>query len=361
MSEEKRKISPPKRRGAKIRPRGLCPNFLPLRLGFIVFGQILMLLSLPDMAQTQPKLFASLVKSKGYVVGSKLAASGLHRYDGEGTWTHVGWNAARVNAIACDPQDPHVIFLACGNGAARTLDGGRTWRITTDWRVTETQDVAIDPNAPQQIYLATAYGIWRTRDRGETWEESNTGIAKKYTQALEVDRTRAGRVLIGTEGGIYLSIDGGASWSLMGPKEVTILDLDQSSSSPALWLAATQDQGVLISHDEGKTWRMAKGSIAQAAIYAVAVDPFEPQRMSAASWGAGMFVSSDGGQSWQQRNTGLPVRNLYETVFDANQAGRLWAATFEEGVFYSDDLGRTWQDAGMHGAIVFDMVFMPEK
>jgi photosystem II stability/assembly factor-like uncharacterized protein len=233
--------------------------------------------------------------------------------------------------------------------------------MTTDWRVTETQDIAVDPNAPEHVYLATAYGVWRTSDRGETWTESSAGIAKKYTQALKVDRTQTGRVLIGTEGGIYLSADGAASWSLVGPKEVTILDLDQSLTSPSIWLAATQDRGVLLSNDGGKVWQMSKGSIAKVAIYAVAIDPFEPKHMSAASWGASLFVSVDGGASWQQRNTGLPVRNLYETVFDTNQAGRLWTATFEEGVFYSDDFGRTWQDAGMHGAMVFDMVFIDEK
>jgi len=325
------------------------------------FGLLLIFISFPAMAQNQPQLYASLVKSKGYVVGSKLAASGLHRYDGNQTWTHLGWNTPRVSAISCDPENADIIFLACGNGAVCTLDGGKSWRVTTDWRVTETQDICVDPNAPQDVYLATAYGVWQTKNRGETWTESNAGIAKRYTQALKVDRTQAGRVLIGTEDGIYLSTDGVTSWDLVGPKEVTVLDLDQSQTSSSIWLAATQDQGVLLSNDNGKTWQAPKGNIAKAAIYAVAIDPFNAQNLAAASWDAGMFVSIDGGKSWQQRNAGLPVRHLYETVFDANQAGRLWVATFEEGVFYSDDFGRTWQDAGMHGAIVFDMVFMHRK
>ncbi len=334
--------------------------FYPLAF-LICFGQLLIFLSHPTMAQTQPKLYAGLAKSKGYVVGSKLAASGLHRCDGDQVWTHLGWSIPRVSAISSDPQNPDIIFLACGNGAARTRDGGITWRMTTDWRVTEAQDIAVDPNALQHVYLATAYGVWRTPDRGETWTESNVGIAKKYTQALKVDRTQAGRVLIGTEGGVYLSADGATSWSRVGPQDVTVLDLDQSQTTPSLWLAATQDQGVLLSHDRGETWQKPKGNIAKTAIYGVAIDPFNAQNLAAASWDVGMFVSIDGGKSWQQRNAGLPVRHLYETVFDANRAGRLWAATFEEGVFYSDDFGGTWRDAGMRGAIVFDMVFMRGK
>ncbi len=321
-------------------------------------GLIPLFFFLPLMAQNQAQLYAGLVKSNGYVAGVELAASGLHRYDGDQTWTHLGWNHPRVNAIACDPTNPQIIFLACGDGAARTNDGGKSWRAITDWRITEAQDICVDPNAPQQVYLATAYGVWRSQDHGETWTESNVGLIKKFTHTIAVDRAPPRRILAGTEGGLYLATESVASWSLIGPEEVAVLDLEQSFCSPSIWLAATQDRGVLLSHDNGKTWQSSKGKIARAEIYAVASDPFNAQHLAAASWGEGMLVSEDEGQSWQLRVTGLPTRNLYETVFDANRAGRLWAATFEEGIFYSDDLGRTWHGAGMSGAIVFDMVFI---
>ncbi len=319
---------------------------------------LILLLLLPLTAHSQTRLYAALVQSRGYVVGAKLAASGLYRYDGGQTWTHLGWNHPRVLGIACDPSDANVIFLACGNGVARTLDGGKSWRMTTDWRVTEALDIGLDPNAPRQVYVATAFGVWATKDRGETWAESNMGLPKKYTQSIQVDRAQTQRVFAGTEGGLYLSHNGARTWTLVGPLEVAILDLEQSASAPKVWLAATQDRGVLLSQDHGKSWRFAEGKLARAAIYKVAIDPFNAHNMAAASWGAGLLVSSDGGSSWQERSDGLPVRSLYETVFDANHAGRLWVATFEEGVFYSEDLGRTWTEAGMRGAMVFDMRFV---
>jgi len=301
------------------------------------------------------------VQSKGYVVGAKLTASGLHRYEGGQTWTHLGWNNPRVISVAYDPNEASTIFLACGNGAARSSDGGKTWRMTTDWRVTDVQDVCVDSNAPEHVYLATAYGVWVSRDRGETWREADAGLHLKYTQSIAVDRAHAGRVYAATESGLYLSIDGARNWTLVGPKSVSILGLEQSTAAPNIWIAATQDRGALLSNDNLKSWQFAQGRLAQAAIYAVAIDPFNPQHMSAAAWNAGAFVSEDGGTTWHERNAGLPVSNLLETVFDAHQAGRLWIATFEEGIFYSDDFGRTWIDAGMHGAIVFDMVFIPQK
>jgi photosystem II stability/assembly factor-like uncharacterized protein len=324
-----------------------------------MLGLFFVLFFLPAMPQNKSVLHVGAAKSNGYVVGAKLSASGLHRFDGDTVWTHLGRNTPRVSGIACDPTNPNIIFLACGNGAARTLDGGKSWRITTDWRVTEAQAIAVDPNAPQHVYLATAYGIWCTHDRGDTWKECSAGLNKKYTQTIAVDRTQAGRVLAGTEGGLYLSTDGAKSWSLVGPENVAILDIKQSASSPPIWLAATQENGVLLSADDGKRWQLAKGGIAKASIYAVAIDPFDAKNMAAVSWGAGVFVSADGGKTWQQRNRGLPVLNLYQTIFDANHPGRLWAATFEEGIFHSDDMGQTWRYAGLYGAMVFDMVFIP--
>jgi len=322
---------------------------------------LMLFLALPPVVHAQPRLYAALVQSRGYVAGAKLAASGLYRYEGGQAWTHLGWNLPRVRAIAQDPANAATIFLASSNGAARTKDGGKTWRMTTDWRVTEVLDVCFDPNATGHVYLATAFGVWTSNDGGETWAETSSGLSKRYTQSIVVDHTQAGRLFAGAEGGLYLSNDGARTWSRVGDEEADVLALEQSPSAPQLWLAGTQDRGVLLSHDDGNTWKRARGELAQASIYAVAVDSFNAQNLSAAGWNAGVWISVDGGETWQERSAGLPVRNLYETVFDAEHAGRLWIATFEEGVFYSEDLGQTWLEAGMKGAIVFDMVFIDEE
>lgn len=310
-------------------------------------------------AQTPSTLYIASVKSQGYVAGSKLAASGVHRYDGADEWTHMGWNLPRVRALSYDSRNPETFFLASSNGIARSRDRGKTWRMTTDWRVTEALDVCVDPSNPQHVYVATAHGIWVSKDGGETWAESHDGIARKYAQSVQVDRAQTGRVFAGTERGLYLSVNGGSHWSLIGSQDVTILDLAQSASTPQQWIAATQAHSVMLSHDNGNTWQFVQGKLARAAVYVVAIDPFDKQNLCAVTWGMGAFVSTDGGKNWNERNAGVPTNNLYATVFDANRAGRLWVATFEEGVFFSNDFGRTWQEAGMRGAIVFDMMFVP--
>ena len=307
------------------------------------------------------QLWAGLIQSKGYTVGSELVASGLQRFDGDSTWTHLGWNTPRIVGITVDPAHPDTMYLASGNGILRTFDGGAQWRITTDWRITEVQDVSLDPHASDHVYLASAYGVWRTEDGGETWVESNDGLlppGNDYTQTIEVDHTQMGRVLVGTEDGVYASTDGAKSWHRVGGEGLEILDLQQSRTDPDEWIAAAYQHGILLSRDGGRTWAPGPAALAENSVHGVAIDPTDADRMAAVGWGTGVVVTEDGGRTWARRGDTLPTDNFYETVFDANEPGRLWAATLEEGVYYSDDMGRTWTSAGMYGTIVFDMLFV---
>lgn len=305
-------------------------------------------------------LYAGAIQSKGYVVGSALRASGLVRLDGDSTWTHLGHNNPRINAITYDPARPDTLFVAAGNGALRTYDGGRSWRIATDWRVTEVQDVSLDPHAPDHVYLGTAYGIWRTDDHGRTWHEASRGLprGKSYTESIEVDRAQAHRILAGTSGGIYLSEDGARSWTRVGGAGLEVLDLQQSRTDPARWLAATYGHGILLSGDGGRSWSAGPRALAGKSVHGVAFDPEDADRMAAAGWDTGVYVSRDGGGTWTRRGGDLPVDDFYEVVFDANVPGRLWAATLEEGLYHSDDLGETWTFGGLDGTLVFDLVYV---
>lgn len=335
-------------------------------------GLLLVLVAWPGMACAQvggagggqpgeAQLYAGLIKSKGYVVGSELMSSGLHRLSGDSTWAHVGWNTPRISGITYDPARPDTMYLAAGNGIHRTYDGGASWRLTTDWRITEVQDVSLDPHAPDHVYLASAYGVWRTEDGGASWTEANDGLlppGRTYTQTIEVDRAQRGRVLVGTEDGVYASTDGAASWHRVGGAGLEVLDLQQSRTEPDAWIAATYRNGLLLSSDGGRTWRAGPDALAEHSVHAVAIDPTDADRMAAVGWGTGVYVTEDGGRTWTRRGGTLPVDDFYETVFDANVPGRLWAATLEEGMYFSDDLGQTWTSAGLGGTLVFDMAFV---
>ena len=331
----------------------------PQRFTGSIGAAVLLCLALVLPAIAQTRLYAGLLNTKGYVVGSALSESGLLRHEGDTTWSHVGWNHPRVNAMAVDPRDTDTFYLAAGNGVLRTRDGGASWRITTDWEVTESQDVAVDPNAPDEVYVATAYGVWASSDGGDTWAETNTGLGQTYVQSLAVDREQVRRLLAGTWGGLYETTDGAATWSTVLGPEFSILHVTQSPSNPHLWLAGTQNHGVLLSQDNGASWEEAEGT-SGLSIYSVASDPFDPDRIAAGGWDAGILLSTDGGRTWTRRDETLPTPNFYRVVFDPVRRGTLWAASVEEGIFRSDDAGETWRYAGLDGTLVFHLTFVDE-
>jgi photosystem II stability/assembly factor-like uncharacterized protein len=255
-------------------------------------------------------------------------------------------------------NDEDVIFLACGNGALRTTDAGKNWKITTDWQVTEVLDVAVDPFNTRQIYIATAYGVWRSTDRGETWSSSNEGLNPKFVQTIETDRRAKYRILIGGENGLFISENRAGNWTHVVPIDIPIRDIQQNFRKPRIWLAGTEDHGVLISRDNGNTWKFAKGNISSETIYAVASDPGNPDRMAAGGFQTGVYVSSDGGKNWTKHSDGLPVTDIHALIFDPNRKGRIWVGTIGAGVYYSDNSGKIWKYAGLKGAEIWDMIFI---
>ena len=174
-----------------------------------------------------------------------------------------------------------------------------------------------------------------------------------FTPTLSIDSKRSGRVVIGTEDGLFESGAGGYTWRAIGPR-VAIRALAQSVASPDVWLAGTAGHGVLLSTDEGETWSPREVG---ATFYAVAFDPTVPQRMAAAGFETGLLVSTDGGESWRRQPLDVSAKALHSLAFDPGRAGRLWLGTVGEGVFFTDDLGATCHDAGLPETTIYALVF----
>ncbi len=294
---------------------------------------------------------AVVLETRNYVVGAANAPSGLYRDDGQG-WRHVGWPNLRGAAVAVDPHSLQIVFLASGNGVLRSLDGGATWRVTTDWRICEVLDVALDPLTPGRVVAASAYGLWQSPDAGETWTPLPPAAAHPnatFTPALVLDARQPGRIVIGTEDGLFESRDDGQTWQGLGPR-VAVRALAQSPADPDVWLAGTDGHGVLLSTDGGATWSAHADG---ATVYAVALDPADADRLAAVGYGAALWVSSDRGATWHRQPLDLAAEALHALAFDPHHAGRLWLGTVGDGVFVTDDLGATCQDAGLPETTVY--------
>src|SRR5690349_21231308 len=140
------------------------------------------LLALPAFAQHT--LYTCGVAGQSYVAGAKPAPSGLFVRASDG-WRHLGFNVPILSALEFDRRDPSTVYLAAGNGLIRITGGGEKWKILTGAEATELLDVSVDAD---DLYISHTRGVHVSHDRGATWQDAASGLRRKYTAAIRVDR-----------------------------------------------------------------------------------------------------------------------------------------------------------------------------
>ena len=134
-------------------------------------------------------------------------------------------------ALAESPHEPGVLWAGSDDGLVHlSRDGGRSWRDVTppdlpEWSFVRT--VEPSPHAPGTLYLAaTRYKLddpapylYRTADYGETWQAitgSGSGDlaipADDFIRVIRADPGCPGVLYAGTETGLHVSLDDGATW-----------------------------------------------------------------------------------------------------------------------------------------------------
>jgi photosystem II stability/assembly factor-like uncharacterized protein len=130
-----------------------------------------------------------------------------------------------VFAAAESPYEKDLILAGSDDGLVHiSRDGGKTWQKVTppdmpEWNMVNS--VEFDPHTKGGAYLAaTRYKLgdnrpylYKTKDYGKTWTRITDGInAEHFTRVVRVDPKRPGLLYAGTEAGMYISFDDGASW-----------------------------------------------------------------------------------------------------------------------------------------------------
>ena len=298
------------------------------------------------------------------VVGAKNPTSGLFVSDDGGkTWVHKGWKNIKANSIAIEPgSNGSVIYLAAGNGVLKSTDGGKTWRIMTDWRVTEVLKVVVHPKNKNVVFIATPYGVFKSNDAGWTWKEKNNGIkpeetgttSSTFVSSIVVDKSNPERILIGTENGIYESLNEGESWKLLALKGIEIRTLVQSPHDPKVFLAGTENDGIFKSTDGGKTWEKVNTGLSGLTIYSICFDPKNKNIVYAGGFKTGVCRSNDGGNSWVCSKKGLNgFTSIHSLAVYPDSTDIVFAGTIDGGVYISRDGGNTWRFSGLKGAEVW--------
>ena len=258
----------------------------------------------------------------------------------------LAWSTARIWALAPGgPGEPGVLW--CGTlpgGLFRSPDHGTTWHMIRS--------------------------LW---DHPKRRQWMGGGADLPGIHSILVDSRNSKRVFIAVStGGIWLTEDGGESWSQRGegmraehvPPELThdpiaqdVHCLAQCQADPdRMWVQ--HHNGIFVSSNEGQTFTELTGVAPSAFGFPVVAHPREP----GTAWFApeikdekripvaGKLVinrTRDGGKTFQTLTTGLPQSHAYDIVYRhalaLDQTGnRLAFGSTTGGLWVSEDQGDTW-------------------
>lgn len=148
--------------------------------------------------------------------------SGLWRsQDGGESWERLvsglpQTDVGRVGVSVClsEPDTVYSIFEGPGGGVFRSLDRGASWeRRSAEVRGSQYYaQIRCDPNDPETIYTPQTQ-FFVSHDGGLTFANEMAGKPVHVDHhALWIDPDNSNRLVLGNDGGIYLSRDRGDTW-----------------------------------------------------------------------------------------------------------------------------------------------------
>ncbi len=194
-------------------------------------------------------------RNVGVLIGGGPESAIYKTQDGGATWTELTNGLPAVHtgriALAVSPQKPDVVYaliVAAGreSGFFRSADCGATWVRQSGYRVTDPQyygEIFADPHKFDRVY-AVDLNVQVTENGGKDFRPQRWGIHPDH-HALVFDPTDADHLLVGNDGGLYETHDGGATWRHFNNLPVTQfyrLALDNAAPFYHVY-GGTQDNG----------------------------------------------------------------------------------------------------------------------
>lgn len=278
--------------------------------------------------------------------------------DSGATWTQMDTSSAsnliNVESLAIDPRNTDVIYAGTWYLPYKTTDGGRTWKNIKNGIIDDSDIFAIDidPRAPEHVIASACSGIYETRNAGDSWHKVQ-GIPSqsRRTRAILQHPSQAGIVFAGTTEGFWRSTNGGDSWMLTTSKLLEINSIAVHPSSPDTIYIGTNNYGVMVSRDGGKSFAPTNGGYSGRFANNIVPDHEQPNRIYAstintATGGGFFFVSTDGGMSWQPSMRNMPNRLITYSILQDTRDGNIIYLGTNMGLYRSLDRGVSWSPIG---------------
>ena len=140
--------------------------------------------------------------------------SGIYRLDASGKWAaaSAGLGRGAVRSLAVCAAEPRTMYAGTESGLFRSSNAGEAWApVNSGLTSTSILSLAVDPGASSRAFAGTVTGLFRTSNSGTNWAGAETGAGSFFNV---IAFGRSGAVLLGGDGAIIRSADGGKTWTL---------------------------------------------------------------------------------------------------------------------------------------------------
>ena len=173
-------------------------------------------------------------------------------------------NHCTISAIAPSPLNARVVWVGTDDGNLQlTRDGGARWELVrggvpgvpAGTGISGIEASRFDPAVAYATFDGHARGdiapyVFRTSDFGKSWTALATPELSGYAHVIREDPKSPSLLYLGTEDGLFLTIDGGGSWARFtgGLPRVPVRDIAIPSGGSDLVLA-THGRGFYVVDD----------------------------------------------------------------------------------------------------------------
>lgn len=294
-------------------------------------------------------------------------------------WLNIGPGNAQINTLSSDPHIRGIIVAGGSDGTTYLARGDLTGIFGKSEKSPGTGPVNVivpNPYTSGAVYAGTAGGFYASSDYGDHFTAQNSGLPSGANVTAITNGADAATLFVSVEKkGLYTSADSGKTWKAAPPagttlpSSATVQALLWDGAAKALYAAgsgADGHSGVYVSRDGGASWSGANDGLpAKTDGYALlempsgGVNPSGPTLYVGTS--AGAFALNSGTDKWQPLGEGLPPGAVYSLATYYATPGLLYAGT-EKTVYISTDGGQHWKlVAGGLAHAVSAIVVVPGK
>lgn len=282
------------------------------------------------------------------VLTGTICRGGVFSSDSWGdTWAHVDEYLHYVMAIHYSPFNAAEVWVVSDERLVRSRDSGATFELV--YSKYHFHGFGMNPKKPGVLFLGsvadgemadTSMRVYRSDNDGVSWVDSSAGLPQSSASAhtfafwpgdastVFLGSYKGGGFIhdSGTGIGVYISSDGGLSWS---ESSLAANDIAWLATSTSAVVAATED-GIWRTTDAGQSWTQGQGPSG----IMLSVD-FNGDLGVALSRTGDAWRSDDGGATWAALGGKLPtsgVGYLAQIAISADNT-TAFATVEDEGVF----------------------------